>query len=182
MKPNRTHKRTQEQIISDRAKIANLYLQEYSYRQITDILNGENPYSLSVTQIANDITTIVKEWQIEKSSCIDSRIDIDLQKIDKLEHEAWLAWERSKGYRVLKTSSKTAKEKTRSIRRETQNGNPKYLEIILKCIHDRGNILGYMAPVKIDTTVSISVTNKVSEMTAEEIRKEIDKLRGLELS
>lgn len=73
-------------------------------------------------------------------------------RIDKLEAEAWDAWERSKQpRRSLQVKAKTVGTMTvkdRQYKRQTYIGNPEYLAVIGQCIERRCKLLGLDAPEK----------------------------------
>jgi hypothetical protein len=177
LKPDTANKRTKEQILEDRVKVAEMFVQSYSLRQIADEVCKDRPYKLSHVQICQDIKAVVAQWKIDTSAFIDERMESDLMKLEKIENEAWLAWERSKGKRITKTQSQTGGETTRVIKEEALVGDPKFLEVIRQVLQDRANLLGYMAPKKVDTTVSVSLTNKIAEMGADAIQNEVNRLR-----
>lgn len=170
-------KRSKQQIIDDRAKIADMFLKSYSHRQITEQLNAQNPYSLSAQQILRDIHVIISDWKTSTSALIDERMEQDLMKLEKIENEAWEAWDRSRGKKITKTATESDGVKTKQIKEEQLIGEPKFLDLIRQVLQDRANLLGYMAPKKVDTSVSISVTNKIAEMGPDAIQKEIKRLR-----
>lgn len=171
------HKRTKQQIIEDHSKIAQLFVQAYSLREIAAELSKVRSYTLSHQQICKDIKTVVAQWKTDTSAFIDERMESDLMKLERIENEAWQAWERSKGIKRTRTKTKVGEVVTKTIKDENLIGDPKFLEVIRQVLQDRANLLGYMAPKKIDTTVSISLTNKIAEMGPDAIQAEIKRLR-----
>lgn len=73
-----------------------------------------------------------------------------LAKIDAVEVEAWAAWERSKG-QVEETETErqangeTTKQSAR-VKKQTRDGDPRWLTVIQSCIDQRCKILGLNAP------------------------------------
>ena len=171
------HVRTKLQIEEDRKNIAELFIQSYSLQQIADEITKNRDYELSTSQICRDIKFVVNQWKTDTSAFIDERMESDLMKLEKIENEAWQAWDRSKGKRTTKTQSQTGEEITKTIKEENLIGDPKFLDVIRQVLQDRANLLGYMAPKKVDTSVSISLTNKIAEMGADAIQNEVKRLR-----
>jgi hypothetical protein len=177
-KVDTSNKRNPQQMLKDRTLIAEWFLQAVPSRTIAERLNKINPYTLSHVQITMDIKAIIEQWKTEQAYLIDERMESDLMKLEKLENEAWEAWERSKGVKTTKSATRKGEDETsKSLKEETLIGDAKFLDLIRNILQDRANLLGYMAPKKVDTTVSVSVTNKIAEMGADAIKKEIDRLR-----
>ena len=174
---NGQKKRTKEQILEDRVKVAEMFVQSYTLRQIAEEVCKDRPYKLSHVQICQDIKTVVAQWKTDTSAFIDERMESDLMKLERIENEAWQAWERSKGIKRTRTKTKVGDVVTNTIKDENLVGDPKFLEVIRQVLQDRANLLGYMAPKKVDTTVSVSLTNKIAEMGPDAIQAEVKKLR-----
>ncbi len=65
----------------------------------------------------------------------------ELARVDHLEREYWEAWERSVG-----------EHRTKTLKTEEINGDPRYLSGIQWCINKRCELLGLDAPSKTDIT------------------------------
>lgn len=130
-------KRTRDQVRLDRTEIMRLYLEHKPQTEIAQI------FGVSRTQIGYDIKRIREAWK--KSSVIDfdEKKRIELDRIDVLERNAWEAWERSQKETVTKKAGKDS-----SIVTQTSAGNPRFLEIVIKCIERRCRIFGIDAPIK----------------------------------
>jgi len=111
---------------------------------------------VSQQQISYDLKTLQKRWQKSALVDIDAAKSKELARIDHLEREYWIAWERSCSMRVITTAEKRATEKadsTKAGRREEQrDGNPAFLAGIMQCIDRRCKIMGFDAPTKIAPT------------------------------
>ena len=93
-------KRTKEQIEFDRAFCADLFLRGYTYRDIADRLNADLEkrklnYRLTMPMVYYDIQQMLIEWKRNQLETIDQYVTAELQKLDKMEVEAWNAWELS---------------------------------------------------------------------------------------
>ena len=104
-------KRTKEQIAFDRAFCADLFLRGYPYREIAKRLNDDlakrkMEYRLTESMVYYDIQQLLIAWKRDQLESIDQYVTAELQKLDKMEVEAWNAWELSK---QTKTKNKTKK-------------------------------------------------------------------------
>lgn len=155
-------KRTKEQIESDKVFCADLFVKGYAYREIAKRLNEYNrerglDYEITYKTVYYDIDKVLQEWKKERFETVDNYIQLELKKLDKMEVELWQAWE----------LSKTSKKKTKIVggnivngeisggvldnrTLETTNGDPRYLDLLLKVQERRAKLLGYNAPVKVD--------------------------------
>lgn len=87
-------------------------------------------------------------WLEEGKANYSEWINRELITLDKIEVEAWAAWEESKKpqLKTIKSDLNNSKSAT------TQSGNPKFLEIITNNLARRAKLLGYDAPEKRDVT------------------------------
>lgn len=155
-------KRTVEQREADKRFCADLFVKGYTYRQIAERLNKHNrenglEYELTYKTIFCDINQVLVEWKKERFETIDNYIQLELKKLDKMEVELWSAWDRSKDVkRKTKIIGGTINDNTvsggalDSRQLETTNGDPRYLDLLLKVQERRAKLLGYNAPVKLD--------------------------------
>ncbi len=191
-------KRTREQIEFDRAFCADLFLIGYPYREIAKRLNDDlakrkMDYRLTESMVYYDIQQLLISWKRDQLESIDQYVTAELQKLDKMEVEAWNAWELSK---QKKTKNKTKKAGNGLMGRqimteeatETTSGNPRYLDLLLNVQHRRAKMLGFDAPIKIDIPgVNVTVNNENERFNAESIPDDLlfavaDKLQSAEYS
>lgn len=159
-------KRTKEQREADKTFCADLFVKGYTYKQISEKLNewtkerGLN-YEISYRQIYVDINQVMIEWKKEQIDNIDKYISLELKKLDKIEVELWEAWEKSKkpkrktkidGGNIQNDIVTGGVLDSRQL--EDRNGEPRYLELLLKVQERRAKLLGYNAPVKVDVCSS----------------------------
>lgn len=189
-------KRTREQIEFDRAFCADLFLRGYPYREIAKRLNDDlakrkMDYRLTESMVYYDIQQLLISWKRDQLESIDQYVTAELQKLDKMETEAWNAWEISK---QKKTKNKTKKAGNGLMGRqimteeatETTSGNPRYLDLLLNVQHRRAKMLGFDAPIKIDIPgVNVTVNNENERFNAESIPDDLlfavaDKLQSAE--
>lgn len=139
------NKRTTLEKERDRAEVTSLYIQGWPQRRIGDHLG------LTQQQISYDLGVIRKQWREDTARALDADKAEQLARIDTVEREAWKAWERSCGERTIEETSRSeigADARTRAvIRKEQRDGNPAFIEAVLKCIDRRCKLLGLDAEV-----------------------------------
>lgn len=155
-------KRTVEQREADKVFCTDLFVKGYAYREIATKLNEHNrqkglTYELSYKTIFMDINQVLIEWKKERFREVDNYIQVELRKLDKMEVELWEAWEKSKsGKRKTKIAGGKIEDgqikggDLDSRQLEDTNGDPRYLDLLLKVQERRAKLLGYNAPVKLD--------------------------------
>lgn len=150
-----------------RKNVAERYLRGQSQWQIGRSLE------VSAATVNRDLAWVRKEWL---ASCIrdyDARKAQELAHIDLVEREAWAAWERSKSPRELTRTRRRQKPTTdkdgnpaasaedeAEYRKEQRDGNPKFLEVALRCIEQRCKIFGLVTDAPGVSTV-VTVINGV---------------------
>lgn len=95
--------------------------------------------------ISRDLAAVRKAWLDSAIRDFDAARAIELAKIDEVEREYWLAWERSQKDKEIAYQEQSDKKKV-GLRRESQVGNPAFLDGVLRCIEKRCAILGLDAP------------------------------------
>lgn len=142
------------------AVVANRLLQGYSLRDIAEELGVSKPRAAELTR------QVAQHWRNSAMVDIDEARGIELAKLDKLEHEYWLAWERSKMPRTM-TTQRTAPmpagssdmRVTAGMRTEERDGDPRFLDGVFKCIERRIKIYGLDQPDKIAMAGVFDVNN-----------------------
>lgn len=155
-------KRTKEQREADKTFCAELFVKGYAYRVIAEKLNERNranglTYEISYKQIFVDISQVLADWKKERFDKIESYMELELMKLDKIEIELWEAWERSKEpKRKTKidggdiTDGHISGGALDSRYLEDSNGDPRYLDLLLKVQERRAKLLGYNAPMRVN--------------------------------
>jgi hypothetical protein len=148
-------KRTRAQREHDLRVIARLYLQGKTQQEIADHLNNERDYQLSRTQIKYDLKTLHQRWLASALVDYDAAQAVEIAKINQLEEEYWVAWERSVGQRVTQTTRAFAGGERRSqsraviLKREDTVGDPRFLQGVQWCISKRIEILQLKLPERV---------------------------------
>lgn len=158
------NKRTRAQILADRMLIAEKLLAGNGVTEITEIINSIRPYNLSRGQISYDVKAVEREWVQHYLKDVNTMKAKELARIDRIEREAWLAWEKSK--QALSVTEKEQVEneqsdksdsvyqkhrKVRAKKVETErDADEKFMNIVQWCVEQRCKILGINAPQRYD--------------------------------
>ncbi len=138
-------KRTPIEREDDLRQIAMMYLQGKTQAAIGALLG------LSQKQISYDLADIRARWRKETTYNLDEHKAQELARLDAIERECWIAWEKSKNNRVrIKrerdlTLDIPMSRLTREV--EKRDGNPAFLAGVMSCIQERCKLLG-LYPVK----------------------------------
>ena len=135
------------------------FQREHDYNVITGhylkgVYQSEIAKILGLTQgqISQDIKTIQARWRKSTTFNLDEHKAMELAKLDELERTAWDAWEKSTGERTKARQVKSGEAvMSASMEKEQRDGNPAFLDTVLKCIDRRVKILGIDAPAKIES-------------------------------
>jgi len=150
-------KRTKTEREAARAEVARLDLQGWNTYDIARKLGVSQP------QVVYDLRK-VRERHI--ASMVQDRAELVAVKLAQYRataKEAWLAYQQSK-----ETAVKTLEEETQSqfgsrykigSTTERRTGDPRYLEVVLKCLQAERELLGLDAPKKLDAQVAQVVLN-----------------------
>lgn len=141
-------KRTYSQRIADLQVIGDLYCKGKSQYAIGQQLG------LSQQQISYDLKEIHARWLKTAVKTFNAWIAGELAKIDHLEREAWLAWERSCVERHESTAEGRPNDDggidANKLQRKTveRDGDPRFLDQVKWCIERRAKLLGLDKPEK----------------------------------
>jgi hypothetical protein len=130
-------------ILRRRQQVAELYLQSWSQAAIAERLQVDQ------STISGDLKAIRREWRESAIRDFNQAQAEELQKIDRVEREAWAAWELSKkpSQSAVVDGDADSQQARKTIK--NRHGDPRLLEVVLKCIVSRREILGLDAPTKI---------------------------------
>lgn len=141
---------TDEQRENRRAIVAERVLQGYSLAAIGRELG------ITARMVGYDLETIESRWRESSLIDFDEARSKELARLNKVEHEFWMAWERSK-LPKNQTSQRTAPTRagaddmrvSASMRTEERDGDPRFLDGVFKCIERRIRLYGLDQPEKI---------------------------------
>ena len=155
-----------------RQQLADLYVKGSTQSQIA--------LQLGVAQstVSADLKAIRREWRDSRIRDFDEAVAIELRKLDNLEREAWSAWERTQqpaeSTKVTQDGSGKKAEKTV----KQQQGNPRFLEQVHRCIVGRRTLLGLDAPTRIAPTSPDGKESYHTHVMAELMRLAEDTTEG----
>jgi len=133
-------------IVQRRQKVADLYLKGYGQAAIARELNVRQ------STISEDIKQATIAWRESTIRDFDAARDLELQRIDKVDRESWAGYERSQQPgQVATVDGQPGSQKSKRTMKH-QYGDPRFLDIILKCNEARRQLLGLDAPSKIAAT------------------------------
>lgn len=154
---------------------ANLWAKGYDYDEIS------RRTGVTVTAVSLRIKEVLELWKTSASRDYGERLAIELAKLDRVEAEAWDAWERSKedavstkrmvqkalrkaadgddGDKELVTIGKMLERVSKG-----RVGDPTYLKIVQSCVLDRCKLLGVVKELHVNNT---SNTTNVLSVTSD---------------
>jgi len=176
-------KRTRAQRIHDRALVADRYLAGETMAEIAGELG------LSTRQISYDLKKVREDWQAAALADITEIMSRELARIDRIERKAWEAWEKSCGERrstTEETITKPLKDGVAIQEKITESkqeliGDPRFLEVVLRCIERRCKLLGLGETDPETTGKSITFTLDFSPPSVKpsiEVFDDLPKLEG----
>jgi hypothetical protein len=119
-----------------RTKVADYYVRGRQLRQIAEALE------VSITTVNGDLSAIRKEWMEARIHKFDVVQERELRKLDLIEWEAWQGWERSQRDAEVRRVKQKSGEEEQSLEQRGQVGDPRFLDIVHKCIERRCKMLG----------------------------------------
>jgi hypothetical protein len=134
------------EIVQRRQRVAELYLQGWQQEAIATELAIRQP------MVSEDLAKIREAWRESAIRDFDAARDLELARLDRIEREAWAAWERSKQPSQSATVNGEAGSQTAKRTVKHQNGDPRFLDLALRCNEARREILGIASPVKLAET------------------------------
>lgn len=165
-------KREAAKLAVRREKVAALYLSGQTQDAIALAVG------CSRTTVSIDLVLIRAEWRNSALCNMNSLVERELERIDRIEVEAWAAWERSQ--LPAESVTTTADETRKTV--EGQSGDPRYLQIALKCVEDRRRLLGLDAPSRTESKVTADVTATTTHfLPRDQMRRQVlDRFAQLE--
>ena|SRR5215467_8301813 len=122
-----------------RQEVAALYLSGKYQSEIAQVIG------ISQQQVSHDLLAVQRAWLASSLRDFDAVKAQELAKLDAAEREYWAAWHRSCQPREVTLTKRIAGKDPRdeaSIRRETPAGDVRFLDGVLRCIHQRCALLG----------------------------------------
>ncbi|MFO0940096.1 MAG: hypothetical protein U0930_04950 [Pirellulales bacterium] len=120
------------------AKIAQLYLQGQSLYDISDSLG------ISISTTFRYLDKARADWLAASVETVELIVAKELARIDAIERAAWVGWNRSllPSKSVTTMPGKGRSKKPHVITtRQKQNGDPRFLAVVQKCVEQRAKLL-----------------------------------------
>ena len=157
-----------------RQQVGDLALQGWTQSAIADQL------SISQATVSDDLQRIRRQWRESTVRDFDLAQAESLQEINRVRREAWPAWERSQKPQqsaVLNGDGATGRKTLKN-----QHGDPRFLDIILKCNAAEQALLGLAAPTRIEPVMPSyqPLTTEARLMHIDAIVREHDERRVIE--
>jgi len=141
-------KTTRASVAKRRQQVSELYLEGHSMVAIGEQLK------IVASTVWNDLQAARLEWRTQAVENIDKLIQRELSRIDYIEMEALKAWQRSIGPHIKtveKSGTRPGVEGGGSFDETTEHteelaGDPRFLDVMNKCVEQRRKILGLDAP------------------------------------
>lgn len=169
--------------------IAGLYKRGYSYREIREeVMARLDLQSYSLKTVHSDVQKLLAEWRDTRIENFDHAVQLELERIDELIKEAWIAWEKSKtDYEKVRAkqqgipggdgegggSGEIITVKMEQSKENVQScGDPRYLEVVHKNLTERRKLLGLYSPEKKEITGDLSFANLLMETSTAVVNEE----------
>jgi hypothetical protein len=126
-----------------RQKVTELYLKGSSQSAIAAELN------VSQSTVSEDLKYIRRKWEKSAIRNYDELRTRELHKLDFVESQAWAAWDRSQkpAQSATVTGEGNGQQTKKSVKQQV--GDPRFLDLVSKCISHRRAITGLDAPVQV---------------------------------
>src|SRR5262245_58821887 len=124
-----------------RRKTADMYLKGWSQEAIASFLG------ISQATVSRDIDAVRAEWREASAVEFGEAVCQALQKLDLVEREAWQAWQRSQTpiTSAVRTEGNGPKGPSSRATLKNSHGDPRFLDLVNKCVAQRSLILGLNA-------------------------------------
>lgn len=141
-----TDQRRKSRVLERRQEVAELHKKGWSQASIAKHLGVTQP------TVSGDLKAIRQEWLRSSVRDFDLARATELQKLELVEREAHAGWERSQkpSQSAVIQGAGTQQPTRKTVR--NQSGDPRFLDVLLKCIERRSEILGLNVPQKIAPT------------------------------
>lgn len=174
--------------------VADLYKRGWSIARIAEEVRKRLGTTCSTRTIWNDIQSLLKEWRETRIADIEECKQLELERIDDCVAELWTQWDRSKedwkrnqqkriGVPIEPTEGDPKNATIHTIRREETTedkfgmGNPAYIAEIRQQLMERRKILGLYAATKTEVMGKNGEPILLHQMSEEEIKQEIERIR-----
>jgi predicted transcriptional regulator len=125
-------------VLERRKKVAARYVRGETQWEIA------RAFEVTQSTVSADLKAIRSAWLAEAVRDLSELKARELAKIDETEAQAWRAWTKSQeNAEVLRARMRGGNSETEKVSKG-QAGDPRFLELILKCVQKRCEILGIL--------------------------------------
>jgi len=140
--PKPLAKRKQLRVAERQARVWGFHLEGMTSAEIVKELRTAG-INTTARRVEDDIQERIEQWRRTAREQVETYIARELDRIDKIEREAWAGWRRSQEDAVsVRSGGKDGDVETRI----GQAGDARFLDQIQKCIQQRRDLLGMDAP------------------------------------
>lgn len=186
-------RRTKGEMEEDKRYLALWYVQGYSQREMCQMISQVRGREYGSGVISGTLKKIREAWIEEYMPPYAEMQAKELARLDKMERELWDAWERSKRDAEAETveeSHESGKDgvydRNKTVRdRAGRDGDPKFIEQILKVVDKRAKIVGLYQASKVEVDwrkeAEAAIGDGASEMFEEMVEHLMEKMEADEL-
>tara|TARA_R110002074_G_scaffold402332_1_gene607504 strand:+ start:10326 stop:10898 length:573 start_codon:yes stop_codon:yes gene_type:complete len=174
------NRRKKTEIAALREQVGRLYLSKKTQAEIGEVVG------LTQQAVSLHIKALRNRWLVSAEIDFSLARAEELAKLDNLELIAHDAWQASHIAKITKTvdviSGNKVKKQTRT---EAKQGDSRFLDIVLKCVTKRCELLGVNAPTKIAATTpdgSEPYSMGIVALAAEAARIKSERINAEELA
>lgn len=138
--------RNKLEVSKRRRQVAAFYLQGWPQAEIAEKIG------ISQSTVSLDLRRVHALWKDSSMMDFHTRQVVELQKLDRLEREAWAAWDRSQkpSQQARVKGGRSEQDAERVVK--NQIGDPRFLDQVHKCIASRRALLGLDGPLRVEAT------------------------------
>jgi hypothetical protein len=129
---------------------------------------------VNAATITRDLDAVRKEWRAEALGDLGKVVAEQLARIDECERQAWAGWAKSQ------ENAETLRAKKRGDVAETekvskgQAGDPRFLDVVLRCVERRCKLLGIEPPAQRNQSLHFHLAG----MSDDDLERRIEELQG----
>ena len=181
-------KRSTIEIEQDREAFSERSLKGWTIRQIAEWVGENRKYTLSIKTVCTDIQAVRKKWLEDSKDNMGELMAKKMATLELMEAEAWAGYKRSlRGVSKIKNSNADGgsdeavqylkdgefdKKGKQEYEPGERDGDPKWLDTILKIIERQCKLKGLDAPEKVQVSKGSSFSEVQIDGFSMEARKE----------
>jgi hypothetical protein len=129
---------------------------------------------VNAATVTRDLDAVRKEWRAEALGDLGKVVAEQLARIDECERQAWAGWAKSQeNAETLRARKRGDVAETEKVSKG-QAGDPRFLDVVLRCIERRCKLLGVEPPAQRNQSLHLHLAG----LSDDEIEKRIAELQG----